>query len=254
MAEVVSSAAWGSLDLEPDIERLDMVTRLLLAGYWTDLGRTKHAAVGRFARLTVALLQLGAPPEIVQRAQSAGGAELRHARLAFTLASAFRLSAVGPGALPVAEDVEAGVAPLVALIVETCCLSATAESLELRALHDRAEDPAVRFVLSETSREASEQVLFGWRTLQWLCEEHGEPARSAVREQLDRVAEETAAARSEPPRYPLRDESLLRSGYASALVRRDMRLTALERVAFGLRALTEKGLPPGDEADRVTVV
>ena len=82
MAPAQVREGWCAVDLDPRTDHLDVVTRMLLAGYWTDLGRAKHASVGAFAKVALQLLGLGAPPEILARAHAAMGDELRHARFA----------------------------------------------------------------------------------------------------------------------------------------------------------------------------
>ncbi|MBL9022013.1 MAG: ferritin-like domain-containing protein [Myxococcales bacterium] len=255
LAPAARDQAWGAVELDPDTSRLDLVSRMLLAGYWTDLGRAKHASVGAFARLALQLLSVGAPPELVARVQGAMGDELRHARLAFAVASRFRGAPVGPGALPIDGALDdLGIGPLVFELVRGGCLATTAGSLEARELHEHVSDPALRFVLGEIARDASDHVVLAWRTLQWVCDEHEDDARPYVSIELARLSGERERVLSEPPRSPVRDESLLRAGYASALVRRDIHMVALDRVLFGLRALVDRGLPASDEADRATLV
>lgn len=255
LAAAVRDPAWGAVELEPATGELDLITRLLLAGYWTDLGRAKHASVAAFARLAMRLLSLGAPPELISRVQSAMGDELRHARFAFAVASRFRSTAVGPGALPIEGALDdCTVAGVVLELVRGGCLSATAGSMEARELHERVTDPALRFVLGEIARDAADHVVLAWRALQWIVDEHEDPARLVVEAEVTRLSHERQRIQSEPPRSPARDESLLRAGYASAMVRRDIHTAALERVLFGLRALVERGLPASDEAERATLV
>lgn len=255
LAPATRDHAWGAVELDPETSRLALVERMLLAGYWTDLGRAKHASVGAFARLALQLLSIGAPPELLARVQGAMGDELRHARLAFAVASRFRGAPVGAGALPIEGALDdTGLGPLVLELVRGGCLATTSGSLEARELHEHVADPALRFVLGEIARDASDHVVLAWRTLQWVCDEHEEEARPHLCVELTRLAAERERLDAAPPQFPVRDESLLRAGYASALVRRDIHLVALDRVLFGLRALVDKGLPSSDEADRATLV
>ncbi len=255
MAPAQVREGWCAVDLDPRTDHLDVVTRMLLAGYWTDLGRAKHASVGAFAKVALQLLGLGAPPEILARAHAAMGDELRHARFAFALASAFRAAPLAPGALPVGGAVgEIDPAEVTAELVRAGCTAATVASMEARELLERVTDPAVRFVVGEIARDTSDHVVLSWRTLQWMCDEHADHAVAAIRGEVDHVEAELERRRSEPPSFPQRDEGLLRAGYVSARVRADLSRAALERVLFGLRALVDKALPTADEAERATLV
>ena len=253
VARAVGTSDWSSVDLEPSLLRIDPITRHLLAGYWTDVGRTKHAAVAAHARLAMQLLSLGAPPELISGAHAAMGEELRHARFAFTIASAFRFMPVGPGPLGVDDAFQGSSVESVLLdVVRAGCVATTIASMELRELLEKVEDSALRFVVSEMARDTAEHVVFAWRTLQWLCDDMGEPARELVRAEASRIAAELNEVRSQPPPAHVPDETLLRAGYVSGRVRRDVKLAALERSLFGLRAVADDAMGD-DESERVTV-
>jgi rubrerythrin len=50
----------------------------------------------------------------------------------------------------------------------------------LIAARDRAEDAAVRSVLSQMIDDEREHVLLAWEALAWLCERFGEDVRAAI--------------------------------------------------------------------------
>src|SRR5690349_3292760 len=62
----------------------------------------EHAAVATFARLSLELLALGAPSDLVVAAHDAALDEVRHARQSYAIASALGETVVGPDALAAA--------------------------------------------------------------------------------------------------------------------------------------------------------
>lgn len=80
---------------------LDSITKAALAQAWLRQARDEHASVAAFARLSLELLAFAAPPSLLRGAQQAMGDEIRHAELAFGIASYFSDETLGPGPLPV---------------------------------------------------------------------------------------------------------------------------------------------------------
>src|SRR5205814_7790511 len=78
---------------------LDPATRAHLAAAWLRDALEEHASVAAFARLTMHLLSVGAPPELIIESQRASLDEVRHARACFALASRYAGKGVGPSSL-----------------------------------------------------------------------------------------------------------------------------------------------------------
>ncbi len=70
-----------------------------LARAWLKDALEEHASVAAFARFTLQLLALGAPPELVAQSQRASIDEIEHARACFALAARYGAGAQGPGPL-----------------------------------------------------------------------------------------------------------------------------------------------------------
>ncbi|HEU4537511.1 MAG TPA: hypothetical protein VFS00_25505, partial [Polyangiaceae bacterium] len=84
------------------LDGLDAGLRAALAQHWLDVAALEHASVASFARFTLELLALGAPPALVAEAQRAGLDEVAHAEVAYALASAYAGRRFGPGPLDLA--------------------------------------------------------------------------------------------------------------------------------------------------------
>lgn len=153
----------------PDLAGLSAQERRLLAVHWARIGAAEYASIAGFQRFSMDLMACGAPPELMVRAQRAALDELRHARLAFTLASAFAGTPIGPGALdlPAAVPIHRS---LTELAVATALEGCTAETLSACLLAEaiqHATDPAVTAALTQMRRDEDRHAALAWQTLQW---------------------------------------------------------------------------------------
>lgn len=172
-------AAWsvdpsGAL---PDASRLTADERAREAARWTRDAREEHASIAAFARLSVDLLALGAPPGLVERAHRAALDEALHARLAFALASAYAGEPVGPAAWPEALEAEAAERPagtLRRVARESLVDGVYGEGLAaLRADEEVAADPAVAAVLATVARDEAGHAALGWDVLAFCVARDG---------------------------------------------------------------------------------
>lgn len=178
-AEVGRRADWA-FAMEP-VETLDLGTRAALAEAWLTDARMEHASIASFARFTLHLLALGAPPALVEGSQQASLDEVEHARACFALASRYSGNAAGPG--PLAMDgalggvdlVEAAVAAVrEGCVGETIAAAVAAEQLAI------AEDSDVRRALERITRDEEAHAELSWRFVKWAIDRGGEPVRAAV--------------------------------------------------------------------------
>jgi hypothetical protein len=98
LAGVTERCDWvAALDLPPSA--LSPVARAALAAHWQADAELEHASVAAFARVTLELMALGAPADLLARTAEAQADEIRHAKECFALASAYAGRAIGPGML-----------------------------------------------------------------------------------------------------------------------------------------------------------
>jgi hypothetical protein len=158
-----------------------------LAAQWRENGRTEHASVAAFARLTMDLMALGAPPRLVADAQRDALDEIRHAELCFSLARALDGVARGPAPFPEARDARALPHPralaLAALAVDSLVDGALNEGVSARViakLARRCDVPAVRAVLKELAADEGRHAAHGWDVVEWCLSEGGVPVARAL--------------------------------------------------------------------------
>ncbi len=172
---------------EPAPANLDPGTKAALAQAWGRDGCEEHASIAAFARLTLHLLAVGAPPELIERAHTASLDEIRHARGCFALARRYGGVAVGPGPLALtdlfastASSPAIALADIAALCAEEGCVGETLGVLLASDALSRTRDPFVRTMLSAVLAEEGEHVDLAWRVVSWCIAQGGDPVRAAV--------------------------------------------------------------------------
>ncbi|HVU00759.1 MAG TPA: ferritin-like domain-containing protein [Polyangiaceae bacterium] len=160
------SAAWCS-DESPDLAGLSAADREALAGHWTEVALLEHASIAAFARFSLDLLSIGAPPSLVVEAQSAMADETIHARDAFALASAYAGRPVGPGALAVGGS-GGTLRDVIRTAIIEGCVGETIAAVEAREALATAEDAAVRRVLARVAEDEARHGELAWRFVQFV--------------------------------------------------------------------------------------
>ena len=186
---VAAGDAWTTRAMEV---RVDAATRDALAARWRENGRTEHASVAAFARLTLDLMALGAPAALLAAAQRDAADEVRHTELCFSLARAIDGRDESPGAFPGAVRARTlsslrSVA-LAELAVDSLVDGALNEGLSARVvarLAGRCEDESIRAVLKEIAADEGRHAAHGWDVVAWCLDVGGAPVASALLGALD---------------------------------------------------------------------
>jgi hypothetical protein len=179
----------ASADLQPPAAMPGESLRGWLAQRWLADALDEHAAVAAFARLSLALLGVGAPAFLVEATQRASLDEIRHAEICFTLARSYSNTAVGPGFLP------GSLSPIelrsleqiaVACLRDGCLGEGFAAALAHRA-SERAIDPPIRAAHAEIARDESAHAKLAWRIVEWCVAQGGAPVLIALIEAAERL-------------------------------------------------------------------
>jgi hypothetical protein len=181
LAAAVERADWSG-ELPAADFALDEVTRTSLGAAWLEDARMEHASVASFARFTLDLLALAAPPELIRDAQQASLDEIEHARLCFAQASRYAATPLGPGALSMSGTERAvTLASSAAAVVAEGCVGETIAALVARAQLGRAEDPRARSGLARIADDEERHAALAWRYVRWAIGVGGDEVRRAVR-------------------------------------------------------------------------
>lgn len=168
----------------------------------------EHASVAAFARFQLDLLAVAAPPDLVAAAAEAGRDELQHARLCFSLASAYRGSSLAPGHLSLEGcAASADLATIVETTVLEGCVGETVAAREARELAREVSDPVLAGVLATIAEDEARHAALAWRFVQWALTRDA----ARVRPVLDRILlalsldanEECGVSKDDRTRYGL---------------------------------------------------
>lgn len=181
---VEPGGGWAKLGLNA---ALPSGVRSAVAARWRENGRTEHASVAAFARLTLDLMALGAPPELVADANRDALDEIRHTELCFGLARAIDGSSESPGAFPEASRARAlsrsRTLALAQLAVDSLVDGALHEGVSARIiakLARRCEAPAIQTILKEIAADEGRHARHGWDVVRWCLAEGGESVAHAL--------------------------------------------------------------------------
>lgn len=161
----------------------DARTAEFLAAAWLTDALEEHASIAAFARFTMLLLSVGAPPELVVASQRASVDEVAHARACFALARRYGARKVGPAELTVADSLGAlSLEDIVALTVAEGCVGETLGAVVANEQLRGASDPEVRRILRRIARDEARHAELAWRFLAWALRAGGEPVATAANE------------------------------------------------------------------------
>lgn len=169
-------------------------TQQFLAEVWLKDALEEHASVAAFARFTMLLLSVGAPPDLIAASQRASLDEVKHARDCFALAKRYGSSAAGPDTLDVRGAVlPLSLAQLVDLAVEEGCVGETLGALLAKEQRALATDTEVARVLARLERDEARHAELAWKFLAWAIQRGGQDVRDAAERAFTRSAQAIAA-------------------------------------------------------------
>jgi hypothetical protein len=166
---------------------IDASARSALAAQWRENARTEHASVGAFAALTMDLLALGAPPELIAAAHRDGLDEIRHAQMCFALATAIDGANVSPAPFPESRRARSlpriRILALARLAVDSLVDGVLHEGLSARTLARLArlaEVPRIREMVTELAADEGRHAAHAWHVVQWCVSAGGAPVVHAL--------------------------------------------------------------------------
>ena len=209
-----------------------------LADQWRENGQTEHASVAAFARLTLDLMALGAPPALIAAANRDALDEIRHTELCFSIARGLDGKSVSPGPFPQAQRVatlpRSRTLALAKLAVDSLVDGALHEGVSARIIAKlalRCEVPAIRAALKEIAADEGRHAAHGWTALAWCLDEGGRPVGHALLGAIRTLPREMrsdlpAAADGGWLRWGIHDHRLESGQYAAALAQVTTRVQA----------------------------
>ena len=126
VAPVIPCANWCNADAQDVVisyDELPLAQRQAIGADWSAAAAGEHASIASFSRFIFHLLAHAAPPDLLQEATAALSDEIRHAQLAFDLASRYLGRSAGPGELDISQAlVPVSKHELIAALIEEACV------------------------------------------------------------------------------------------------------------------------------------
>jgi hypothetical protein len=197
-ADIGATAAWRAPGLPTSADALPRALRDRLSAAWLEAAREEHASIAAFANLSLRLLSLGAPPDLIAGAHAAALDEIRHARLAFELASSYAGAPLAPAHFSAAARMSAA-GDLAALALETLldgCINETISAALASSAASSATDPALAAALAGVASDEARHAELAWQIVAWCVRTSGPALLPALRETA------AAAALASPTRSP----------------------------------------------------
>lgn len=227
------AASWRELleepaALTPQLEGLPSMMRIALARRWAAAARAAQATTSSLAGLSLHLLALGAPWELIEAANELLAHRSAQARAADVLACAYAGRSGGPAAPVPVTEAPGELGHLVQLAIEVACVAGTLTAIEANDAEWRCVDPAVRRLLGRIAEDEGRRAELGWRIVRWAVAADAATAEEAI---ADAVAVlEADLEDSPPPTTTASDASLLAHGVVSESLQAAVRASAIERV------------------------
>jgi hypothetical protein len=192
-----------------------------LARGWLEDALAEHASVASFVRLTLELVSLGAPAELVERAQSAALDEIRHAQLCFALSERYSGRPVGPSALAVdgalpSVDLE----QLAVRTVRDGCIGETVAALIVAEQAHAAVDPELAAGLHAIAEDEARHAELSWSLLRWAVEAGGTRVRAEVARTFESALAQLATSAMPAAEPSLRAYGRLNAGEVATVTAR----------------------------------
>jgi len=160
-----------------------------LAAQWRENASKEHASIAAFAHLTLDLMAVGAPAQLVKAAQEAASDECRHAELAYSIAASIdgRLESPAPfpdafarRALSPKRDIA-----LAQIAVDALADGALNEGIAARILarlSKRAETRELRELVTAIAADEARHAKGSWDVVAWCLAEGGITVARALEE------------------------------------------------------------------------
>jgi hypothetical protein len=165
---------------------LNAATAHALAAAWLEDARQEHASIAAFARFTMLLLGVGAPPELLAGSQRASLDEIEHAKMCFSLASRYGANDVGPTSLKVDDAMtDTSLIDLAVLTAKEGCVGETLGVALATEQLAGTTDPEVKAFLEKIVKDEIRHAELAWRFIGWAIAAGGAPVHAAVTNAID---------------------------------------------------------------------
>lgn len=193
VARVVAREDWVAQVGDLSVASLSVEERALLAAHWMREAAFEHASIASFAQLTLDLLSVAAPPELLEATQRATLDEIEHARITFALAAAYGGAAVGPASLAAMPGSCRTLSALAKRTFLDACVGESVASASLAEDAREATDPVLANLLAGMSADEERHAELAWKIVAWALSVGDESVAHALAEAQGEVIDELVA-------------------------------------------------------------
>jgi tetratricopeptide (TPR) repeat protein len=168
-SELTNAPEWGA-EFEDARGTSDLTRRRELAGAWAKIALDEHSSIASFANAINELLEMGAPPSLIEDAAKALLDEVQHAKLAFGLARSYSGSPLGPSPLNLSRQ-NRDRAFYERILTSTFiggCIGEHLASLGSDAVKDSTLDPHMLETLDKITEDEKGHAELAWKIVKWM--------------------------------------------------------------------------------------
>lgn len=169
----------------------------LVVREWQRRTQAEYGSAAVAQQVTLWLIQVGAPPDLIRDGLQVVRDELAHSELSAEVAGAAADRVVRPVIDPAVLTLPAPNGPLLAVasaVVRYFCIGETVAVPLFRMLRSKATVPAARRVLDTVLGDEARHRQFGWDSLDWLLSAHGGAVAPAIAGALPGLVEQVQRA------------------------------------------------------------
>jgi len=133
---------------------------------WAAAALEEHASIASFARATLELMAVGAPPDLIAGCQHAALDEIAHAQGCLAMAARHGC-AVEPGPIEALAPRGGGLAAVARDTFLEGCVGETLGALQAANARDAAQDPDERALLTRIADDEARHAELAWKTVAW---------------------------------------------------------------------------------------
>ena len=173
VSEHIETEEW-SYTFEPALikEIKTMPNKQAFSEKWLDAAAAEHSSVASFSNLTLQLMELGAPPHLLQTITGAQQDEIKHAKMAYTLAGIAANQDYGPSKLDVNDTrTPATFDSVLKETIRDACIGEAAAAKDLMQQANEAENAAYLHyanVLREMASDEERHAQLGHAIVGWI--------------------------------------------------------------------------------------
>ena len=164
---------------------------------WMKQGEAEHASVASFAKNTLQLLSIAAPPKLLIASQKASIDEINHSKISYELANSFMRQTIVPGKLEVRGSLESGnINQIVRSTIHEGCIEETVSAVEAHHNARMAKTKDIKDYVFNIASDETNHAQLAWDTIRWIIERYTE-MKSYARDSFDELLRENQLVTTE---------------------------------------------------------